>query len=374
MENSKEQIRILHLFTDLNGGGVEQFLLNYYSILHHKNVQFDIVATNSNTGILEPQFIAMGSKVFHVKKIRQNWVQNILQVYRIMRNHHYDIVHCHGYRSVLGLVIAQICGIKARIIHSHIAFEPEGLRNRFRKQLCTILCKLFSTHRYACGKEAGIWLYGKKAYIEHKFEIIHNAIDLRKYSFCLEDRNEIRKALGIQDKTVIGNIARMSYQKNHHFLLEVFKEYLKLNPNSMLVLVGTGELDDEIRKQVQLLNISDHVLFLNCRNDVPELLSGFDIFVLPSHYEGLPVSLVEVQASGLSAIVSDSITKEVEVTNLLEYLPLDKGAGYWAEKIAQKLTTANNNTRQDVAMTGGCYDLAVQAQHLYNCYKSMLKL
>ena len=371
-KDQTKMIRVLHLFTELDGGGVERFLLNYYSVLRHAGVQFDVIVPSPKIGILEPQFTEMKSKIFHVTRFRKNMFQNILQVFRIIRTGHYDIVHCHGYRSVLGVILAWFCGVKVRIIHSHMAWEQGGAAVLCRKQVGVILCKLFATQRYACGINAGIWLFGKKDYEHHRFEVIHNAIDLKVYGFRAEVRERVRRELGIQDKTVIGNVARLSYQKNQIFLLEVFAEYVKLDPASVLVLVGRGEMEDEIREYAQQLGIYDRVLFLSCRDDVQDLLCGFDIFVLPSRYEGLPVSLVEVQASGLPAVVADSVTDEVSVTDLLQYIPLKEGARVWAETIAEKLRSASTRKRTDSCMTGGRYDLTMQAQHLYDCYRELL--
>lgn len=364
-------MKVLHLYTALDDGGVERFIFNYYENMDRSRICFDVIVPGDHRGILEEVFEKMGSTIYHVPTLHEDMVRHMRMVYHIIKEGRYDVVHCHGYKSFVGLALAWFCRSKVRIIHSHMAHEDESFLGKTERKVVACLCKIMATHRFACGQEAGIWLFGRKDYEKGSFQVIPNAINLDRFGFRPADRERLRKKLGLEGKFVIANVARFSYQKNQEFLVRVFPEILKKKSNAMLVFVGDGDGLKEAAVLGDELDVGDRILFLGARKDVNELLSAFDVFVLPSRYEGLPVSLVEVQASGLTGCVSDSVTQEVNITGLLEYISLEKSYEYWADRIIEQGEKCDAVHRAEFTMKGGQYDIVHQAKCLQEQYEKM---
>ena len=367
-------IRVLHLFTTLDGGGVESFLYNYYSNMDTSKIIFDTVVPGEKIGYLEAKFIDLGGEVFHICRFRENPIKHIREVSNIIKNGHYDIVHCHGYKSTIGLLFAKIWGCKVRIIHSHMAYVNESWLKKSCRNVITLIAKLLATEKFACGIDAAKWLFGVKDYEKGNVRIINNAIDLSKYSFDEKQRENYREKLGLIGKFVIGNVARLTYQKNQSFLLRVFKEILLRDESAILLLVGEGEDREKLEKECIELGMDKKVKFLGMRKDISELLSTMDVFVLPSRYEGLPVVLAEVQASGLLSCVSSNVTREINETNSIYYLSLESSYELWCKKIIE--ITQNNNVKKRVEkqaiMHNGKYDIKYQAKKLFDTYISLI--
>lgn len=367
-------IKILHLFTTLDGGGVESFLYNYYSHIDHNKIIFDMIVPGTDIGYLEKPFKEMGSTVFHVERLKKNPLRHIREVGNIIKNGNYDIIHCHGYKSAIGIVLGKFFGIRTRIIHSHMAYVKENKSEKIIRKILTYIVKRFSTDWFACGIDAAKWLFGEKEYLNGDVEIINNAIDISKYAYNTSKRNKIRKELNIDNDLVIGNVGRLTYQKNQMFLIDILQEIIREKPNTKLLLVGDGEDREKLLKYAKKKNLENNVIFLGMRKDVPEILSAMDFFILSSRYEGLPVVLAEVQAAGLMACVSDTVTKEIDVTGNFTYLPLEIGYIEWAHTI-KKMLESNNDKREKTIkkMRGSKYDIEFQAKKLVEKYIELIK-
>lgn len=336
-------MRILHTLPALDGGGIDRLLFDYCSRMADA-IHFDFIVHNTNEGILEPLLKELGCQIYHVPPLHTNIKEYFSGIKKVIKNGRYDIIHVsQGNRGLFYLIFAKKYGIKTRISHSHMAFIPETLKTKIIRKLTTALVKIFATNLFACGRDAAIWMWGKRRYDMDKVFIMTNAIDTERFAYSDEKRDVLRKKFCLDGKFVIGNVARLSYQKNHEFLIKIFSEIKKLNPNSVLMLVGRGELEDEVRKQVNDFGLSDSVIFMGVRNDVPDLLNVMDVFVLPSRYEGLPVTLVEVQANGLVAIVSDTITDEIKISENIFYLSLKLSEYEWARVINGLDTVRTSN-------------------------------
>lgn len=364
-------IKVLNLFTTLDNGGVESFLYNYYTHMDHNLFHFDFIVPGFHKGFLEDNFIQMGSKVYHVPTMHQNPLRQFYQIAQIIKYGNYDIVHCHGYKSILGLILGKLFGIKVRIIHSHMAYEKENKKQKIIKDIAVKVLEKYATVQLACGIDAARWLFGVRNLNNKKVKIINNAIDVHKFLFNSNKRDRIRKSFNISNSYVIGNVARLSYQKNQAFLLKLVKKLSLDIPQVKLLLVGNGEDEAELKKMVDKMGLSDKVLFLGIRKDIPGLLSAFDVFALPSRYEGLPVVLSEAQSSGLVSFVSDNVTREVQITNRLMYLPLD--VDLWASKIhdiyREKEALLIQRVDTGMKMFGSKYDISLQATHLMDLYR-----
>lgn len=368
-------IKVLHLFTTLNNGGVESFLYNYYSNMDRSVIRFDEVVCGKDIGYMEPMFKKLNSKVYHVERFKNNPIKHCVSVAKIIKEGNYDIIHCHGYKSIIGLIFAKKYGCKVRIIHSHMAYTKENFIERIIRKLIVFIAKKLATDKFACGIDAAKWLFGSEEFNKGKVDIINNAIDIHKYSYSEEKREKIRNELNIKNEFVIGNVARLTYQKNQEYLLGIMKEIVKDYPTSKLLLVGEGEDRLKLERICKELNISNNIIFLGVREDVADILSAIDIFVLPSKYEGLPVVLAEVQASGLTSVISDSITEEINVTGKIYYYSLDKNHKFWKKKIINTYLKNKNNNRVNIGKTmlKGKYDINFQSDELYNYYKRLVE-
>lgn len=235
-------MRIVHVTSSLDGGGIASLLFEYCSRMK-KNINFDFILTAEKEGILENKFRNMGCRIYHIPQLRKNPYGSIKSLYQILKNNKYDIIHAHGdYRSFNSLLIAKILGIKNRIVHSHLAYIPETLKQKIERKIFVPLVKMISTQLMACGKDAAIWMWGKNDVNNGRVFIMANAIDTKKFLYNEDKRIELRKKYKIKNNLVIGNVARFSFQKNHIFLLEIFKEILELKKDAVLVLIGDGEL------------------------------------------------------------------------------------------------------------------------------------
>lgn len=269
-----------------------------------------------------------GGIIFTMDGNRKNGFSIIKWVENVVRENNYKTIHINtdtAYIAAAYIYAAKKGGIRHIFVHSHCTQVDDNKKlSRIIKTIIHRVCMPYvckNTEKYlACSKMAGYWMFGKKNVGSKKYQTIYNGIEVEKYLYNEQIRNEYREKMQLGGKFVIGNIGRFSYQKNHEFLIKVFSEFLKKNRNAMLVLVGSGELESKLKKQVLKLRISDKVLFLGTRNDVPALLSMFDIFVMPSRFEGLPVTLVEAQMSSLPCVVSGAITKESVFTPIVTYV------------------------------------------------------
>lgn len=364
-------IRVLNLFTTLDNGGVESFLLNYYTHMNRNLIQYDFVVPGEKIGFLEERFIKMGCNVFHVPTFHQNPITQIYKIAHIIKNGQYDIVHCHGYKSAIGLILGKIEGVNTRIIHSHMAYEDEDFSQKVIKVVVTFIINQFATVKLACGIDAARWLFGEKSLQDGQVTVVNNAINIHDFLFDIQARNKIRKSLNIENDFVIGNVARLSYQKNQEFLLEVIGNLSNKIPNIKLIFVGNGEDYNILKGKVRELDIEDKVIFLGIRKDVKDLLSAFDAFVLPSRYEGLPVVLAEAQASGVPSLVSDQVTQEIKVTNQIEYIPLN--VAKWEIELIKLYRKRKENIRirldEGEKMLGGAYDIEFQVLNLMKIYR-----
>lgn len=357
-------MKVLHMTSDLDGGGVDSVLYNYCSrMLPH--VQCDFVVSSDREGILEQPLRSMGAQVFHVAKMRGSLGLRQKQLREILAKGSYSVVHDHsGYKSYFFLNLARQMGIKCRIAHAHIANIPESKIALYERSLVTPLTKSASNYLFACGTDAACWMWGQDALVRNQVTIMPNGIDTSKFLFSVKLRSELRASMGLNGKLVVGNVARLSDQKNHEFLLKAFAHVIADCPNAVLVLVGRGELEDQLKNKVFELGIERSVLFLGVRDDVHRLLNIMDVFVLPSKYEGLPVTLVEVQANGLPAVVSDAVTKEIKLAENYDVLSLDSGAEEWAKHIIKM----SDRRIENVESVVGAYDIEVLAKKLMKWY------
>lgn len=331
-------MKILHYTSELDGGGVDRIIYDY--TMHMPcNIQVDFVVSSEDTGILETPLIERGSKIYHVGKMRDGIAERNRQIDKILAEGSYDIVHDHsGYKAVFLLRLAKKRRVRCRIAHAHLASVPESIAHRALRSVLTVATSYYATDLFACGNDAGKWMWGNG--ITHRgFSIMPNAIDTSRFRFSKATREEVRQELTLGDSLVMGCVARFSHQKNHRRLLDIFKEVRDRKANAVLLLVGRGELLSDIQDYADKLGLASSVVFMGVRTDVDRLLNAMDVFVLPSHYEGLPVSLIEVQANGLPLIASSAVTQEAILLPSSCRLSLNLSNSDWADAIIRSAST-----------------------------------
>lgn len=362
-------IRVLNLFTIMDRGGAETMVMNYYRHIDRKKVQFDFLVHREQRGAYDDEIEALGGRIYRMYPIYpQNFARYKHDIRAFFKAHpEYRIIHSH--MSELGYFAfkeAAKQGVPVRICHAHNA--PHGfdmkmiMRDYFKKRMMPYL-----THLFMCGVESGRWLYGKKN--ESQFIMLNNAIDAAAYTYNPAKRAEMRRQLGLTDELVVGHVGRFNPQKNHPFLLAIFAALLKKEPNAVLLLVGGGNDMPKIQAKAQELGIAERVRFLGVRSDVADLMQAMDVFVFPSLYEGLPVTMVEAQASGLPCLISDKVPSECIITDgLTEVIPLSESPDTWAKKILVKRGTPRTDRRTEISAHG--FDITTEAVKLQEFYLS----
>lgn len=327
-------LRVLQVFAQMNRGGAETMIMNLYRNIDRSKVQFDFIVHTEEKCVFDDEILALGGSIYRVPRYTAKNHFHYVQTWsNFFREHkEYKIIHGHvRSTAAIYLKIANNYGLHT-IAHSHSTSSGSGFPS-IVKNILQFPIRYTANYLFTCSMGAGEWLYGKKACSDDNFFILKNAIEVEKFIFNKETRSRIRKELGIEDKFVIGHIGRFSTPKNHTFLIDVFREVLNRNNNSVLILIGDGELKSVIEKKVLELGLSENVIFMGLRSDVPELLQVMDVFLFPSLYEGLPVTLVEAQATGLPSVISSNITDEIKVTNLVNKISLNESLDHWAEKV-----------------------------------------
>ena len=328
-ESSKKPIIVAQIMGKWIGGGVESVIMNYYRHLDHEKVQFDFICDEDSTRIPYEEIKKLGGRVFLVPKY-QKLPKYLKALEDLFRKNKYRIVHSNiNTLSVFPLYAAKKAGVPIRISHNHSTSNPKEWKRNIIKKILRPFSKKYATDYFACSELAGRYLFGNKTFDHGEVKIIHNAIDLNKFKFDHVARKKFRKELNIDEKTVvIGHVGRFVQTKNHIFLVDVFKKYHTKNPNSKLLLIGTGPLEEKIKAKVKKLNLEDSVLFLGQRNDTNKLYSVMDVFCLPSLYEGLPVAGIEAQAAGLPCVYSDKVTIEANAANNAYYASIKNTNSY----------------------------------------------
>lgn len=327
MKKKEEPIRIAQIVGKWLGGGVEAVVMNYYRHLDHSKIQFDFICDDDSTNIPYDEIEKLGGKVILIPPYQKVFKYQ-KELRRVLREGKYKIVHSHiNTLSVFPLYAAKKVGVPVRIAHSHSTTNKKEWKKNLLKQVLRPFSKKYATNYMCCSELAGRWLFGDKAYDDGKVYLLNNAIDLDKFKYDKKIRDKKRKELGIKEDTiVIGHIGRFVAQKNHTFLIDIFNQFHKKEKNSILLLAGQGPLQEEIKNKVRELGLDDSVRFLGQRNDANELYQVFDVFLLPSLYEGLPVVGVEAQASCLLCFFSDDMTKETKVLDSTVFMSLSNTA------------------------------------------------
>ncbi len=361
-------IRVAQIIGKWVGGGVEAVVMNYYRNIDRTKVQFDFLCDKDSTNIPYQEIEQLGGKVILIPPYQKIFSYQ-KELKKILKENHYPIVHSHiNTLSIFPLRVAKKAKIPVRIAHSHSTTNKKEWKKNLLKLMLKPFSKVYATNYFCCSALAGSWLFGQKEYNKKSVYLLNNAINLERFKYDKHTREEIRKELHIKEDTlVIGHIGRFVTQKNHTFLLDIFNEIHKQNNNSILLLAGSGPLQEKIRCKSIDLHLEDNIIFLNQRNDANRLYQAFDIFLLPSLYEGLPVVGIEAQASGLLCILSSSMTRETKILNTTEIISLEESPKYWADITLKKYQSfKRKDTTKELSASG--FNIKEEAIKLENKY------
>jgi len=347
------------LFSD----GILSCIVEYMTAMDKSGMDIRVLATNDPDESIVQRVENSGCKVVSIPYRKKNIVKYFFELCRYIAKEKIDIVDVHGSSAIMSveLLAAKLAGCKVRIAHSH----NTTCENKKADQILRPLFNKLYTESFACGQEAGKWMFGPK-----NFTVIPNGRSLQKYEYNSEKRVQYRNKLNVpEDAFVIGHVGRFNAQKNHEFLIRIFAEFHKKASNAYLVLIGTGDTVDKTKRQVLELGLESQVIFTGAINN----LSAFDVMLLPSLYEGLPLVVIEWQISGLPCIISDTITKECAITSLVKFESIKASPAVWAGDI-EAVTIDDRNTNKDkifCEVKAAGYDIDEDAKNLKAKYKKL---
>lgn len=318
-------VRVLHIVGSMHPGGMENFIMNLYRNIDRDKIQFDFVVHMSGDADYEQEIQRMGGKLYTLPRLTGHPIANLKGLYRIVKDGHYKIVIRHTPNALVAPQVYAAARAGAfSICHSHNTTDPKKLLHHIGK----LLMKHGKIGRFACSKDAGKWMFGKR-----ECTVVHNAIDIDKYSFDPKKRTRIREEFSLEDRHVYGHVGNFIRSKNHPFLLSVYREIARLDESAAFVLIGDGDLKEQMLKEAERLGIRERVIFTGIRHDVDAFLSAMDVLIFPSVFEGLPLTLIEAQAAGLPCLLSTAVDNGVEVTKgLVSWKSIDETPQAWAKK------------------------------------------
>ncbi len=353
MDNLKVK-RVLHVTEVLSQAGIESFLMNVYRRIDRNKVQFDFLVLRNENEFFDEEVKELGGVKYWVHSKKKNTLLRILdeskQIEEFLKKHPYDIVHVH-YTTPLRapyLHAAYVGGASIRIYHSHSAYVSGKSKLKYliysymRKKI-----QKWGTHFFACSHAASRWMYPNDLLIKGQDIVIPPGLEIDKFKYNNQLREKTRKELGIKDEYVIIHTGRFTEQKNQSFLVNMFSKLKKIEPNSKLLLSGVGPLQEDVKKLAKQLEIENDVIFLDVKPEIYPYLDAADVYVMPSLYEGLPLAAVEAQCSGLPCIMSNLITKEVALSENVDFLSLEDSVEKWISSILKY----KNHIRRDESIT-----------------------
>ena len=369
----KDKIKVLHVVVRMDRAGLETFIMNVYRNIDRNIFEFNFLCASSHKGAYDDEIMQLGGKIYHMPMsdnrgiLRKFDRVNLIAQWLITHKNDIDIIHWHSGDAVESLLCLKACkkaGIKNIIIHSHNSKCDRMILNR----ICRVFAGAYKYRKLACSEEAAKWRFGNRFVKKNEVEVIYNGIDLEAYKYDKQSSIDMKKALGIENKIVLGHIGRFSQQKNHEFLIDVFYEYHKTHSDAVLILIGKGELEKAIRSKVSRLGLDNDVKFFGVRDDIPKILQAMDVFVFPSLYEGLGIVLIEAQAASLPVVTNKAIPKIAIVSDLVRMLPIDNPSR-WCREIDEALKMDRSNAVFNDGLDK--FDIKAVAKRLQEIYVQM---
>lgn len=334
----KDEVRVLQVTESLESGGRESFVMNLYRNIDKEKVKFDFFSLSNEEEFYTKEAISLGANIFSSKTFDQKpgiirFLRKNLYLYRIMKKNKYSIVHIHACTPLdyIKVLFAKLAKVKLIIMHAHSSYyKLDSISKQLTIKFIKLVFSSIPNYCISCSIESADFLYTKKTIQSKKFKIIDNSVELEKYYYNHQYRNYYRKLLKIDKEFVIGHVGRFSKEKNHEFIIECFYKIVQRNKNVILMLVGDGELKDNIKSLAVKYNLIEKVIFLEPTKEVYKIYQAMDIFWFPSLFESFGMVALEAQISGLKVLISDNVPKKVSLTESAEILSLDKNI--WCER------------------------------------------
>ena len=358
-------IRILHSVSNMDRAGIETMLMNFYRHMDREQVQFDFLQNKPDPGDYDEEIRELGGRLF-VSPGFLSYPKYEAYMTELLKEHpEYKIIHTHnGSLMLFALKAAQKNNVPIRIAHAHATAIPPGWKNEFKKLLKPRI-KYAANHYWGCSNAAGEFYFTPK-YWNAGHELIHNAINTDNFTFNEAARAKLRREYGLGDKFILGHVGRLTKVKNQAKIVEVFAALHREDANTHLVLVGTGELENDLKAQAAALGIADAVTFTGVQSNVNEWYSVFDAFIMCSFNEGLPVVAVEAQAADLPCVLCNTITTEVKVIDSVKFLGLNDSADTWARAVREFAPKQRGSRKAEFEAAG--YDIAAEAKRMQQLY------
>lgn len=337
-------IKVLCIVASMNTGGAETFLMKILRSIDTKKFKLDFCVSEDKKGFYDDEIIKLGGEIYKITPKTKGIYKFIKELSNVIRKNNYDCVIRIGASSLVSidLWVAKLCKVKCRILRSSNAGTIKGKKHDLFNYIFRIPLTSVANVKIAPSMLAAEYTFSPK--IAHNESIIlNNGLDIEKFKFNEQKRMKIRKKLNIDNYTVIGHIGRFNIQKNHEYLLKVFRAYIHYNNNAILLLIGCGELEDKIKHEVKKLKLEDKVLMLGTRDDINFLMMAMDILIFPSFFEGMPNVVIEAQSTGLPCLISDKITPEVQITDLVYLRSIEEHPDNWAKYINDILSSCNKS-------------------------------
>ncbi len=362
---------IAHVAGGLTTGGVEAVIYNYFSHMSLEEYELHYLTYTDPNEVEKKRFEDLGFIVHTLPRKKEHFWKAFWAVYRIFKENRVNIVHSHmTLMSFMTSFIGILTGAKVRVAHSHLAQYPTGVK-KYVYEVFKVLSRMTSTDWFACGIEAGNYLYGEKNVKEGKVTVLNNAIDLSRFKVQEEVRDRIRKQYGVQDAYCVGHVGRYTEQKNHSFLIDIFDEIAKERTDAKLLLVGEGPLMDQVKEKIAAKNLQDKVIIAGSCSNMHEMYQAMDVMVFPSLYEGLSVALLEAQAMGLEIFVSDTVTPELDLTEGIHYLSLEQSPKAWSDAVLKDAAIGVFHDNEGVLAEKN-YDILREAKKLDDFYSGKI--
>ncbi len=376
-EIKPKPVRVLHVLGTTNLGGAESRIMELYRCIDRSQVQFDFLIHTKEDGHYSEEIRSLGGHIYSLPRFKFFNIAEYRKAIHTFFKEHTEFSVVQGHMTSTAAIYLPIAKQEygrpsmplITAAHARSAGVDKGLKG-LATRILRLPLKNRADYLFTCSKEAGIAVYGARAVREGRVWTIPNAIDAQRFSFQQKVRDEIRSELGIQDKFVIGHVGRFGFMKNHTYLVDVFAKICETRKDAVLVMIGQGELEETIREKVKSLGLEDRAYFLGNRYDVEKYYQAFDYFVFPSTFEGLPGSVAEAQAAGLHCLVSDKVTREVALTDLVAYRSIEEDSGLWAEEILGNAQAAlvREDMREAIAQKG--FDVRRQAVQMAEFYRT----
>lgn len=348
INDNKKTKRLLCIVSSMDRGGAETFLMKLYRELDKERYQLDFCVSKEQEGFYDEEIRKLGGKIYIIPQKSKQPIKSFFSLKKLVKENRYQFVLRTSQQALatLDLIAAKLGGAKKLIYRSSNAGLVKGRGNQLLNKIFSFLPRVVPNVKIAPSTEAAIFVFGKKAVNEGEVKLLHNGLDYDKFRFRQEIRNKIREELRAGDKKIYGHVGRFNEQKNHMFLLEIFRFIHQKDNNSVLVLIGEGELKEEIEKNIEKLNLTSNILMLGTKDNINEYLMAMDTLLFPSFFEGMPNVVIEAQATGLPCVLSNTITKEAAITDLLSYIDLNESAQVWGE-IAMKKSFADRKDYEE---------------------------